>query len=339
MPKPTTRAPEPNAPQQLLTLVPEIWAGRRWIALFVLFSTILAIVYSLMQSNQFTAETTILPELERSKLLGLAGMSDLASAAGVSVGETPIARLYPLMVRSDRILREVIHKKYATPSGPDSVNLIQYWHFDGHPEEEAYELTLKTLRDRMDLTFDSRLLTLVLRVVMEEARLAADVANQVTAQLDIYTRTKRRTSVTAQREFIEKRLGETQGSLTASEDRLRSFREKNRRIIDSPMLLLEQARLEREFQINSTIFVELKKQVEIAKIEEIKNIPIINVLDLARVPISRSAPKRTATVVWIFSFSLVIGILAAGGLVHPVTARWMQDVRSVFVGMSKTPSS
>jgi uncharacterized protein involved in exopolysaccharide biosynthesis len=335
MPKQIAQSPEPNKSHELLSLIPQIWAARRWIALFVLITTALVVVYSLMQSDQFTAETTILPELERNKLMGLAGISDLASAAGVSVGETPIARLYPLMVRSDRILHEVIFRKYATVSRSDSVTLIQYWKFDDRPEGEAYDLALKTLRDRMDLTFDSRLLTLILRVVMEEPRLAADVANQVTTQLDIYTRTKRRTSVTAQREFIEKRLAETQASLTASEDRLRSFREKNRRVLDSPMLLLEQARLEREFQINSTIFVELKKQVEIAKIEEIKNIPIINVLDIARVPILRSAPKRTATVIWVFSLSLVIGIVAAGGLAHPVAGRWLQDIRSVFPGIGK----
>ena len=336
MPKPIVQTSEPDKSHELLSLIPQIWSARRWIALFVLVTTALAVVYSLLQSNQYTAETTILPELERSKLMGLAGISDLASAAGVSVGEIPIARLYPLMVRSDRILHEVIFKKYSTISRPDSVTLIQYWGLDDRSEAEAYELALKMLRDRMDPTFDSRLLTLVLKVVMEEARLAADVANQVTKQLDIYTRTKRRTSVTAQREFIEMRLAETQTSLTASEDRLRSFREKNRRVVDSPMLLLEQARLEREFQIKSTIFVELKKQVEIAKIEEIKNIPIVNVLDVARVPITRSAPKRTATVIWVFSLSLVIGIVAAGGLAHPAGGRWMHDIRSVFAGKGKS---
>ena len=319
-------------------MIPVVWARRREVSAFVIVTTAVSLVLSLIQSNVYTAETSLLPDPEKSKLLSLGGLSEIASAAGLSAGEAPLTRLYPMIIRSDRILSGVIHSKYSVLSRPDSVDLIQCWHLDDRPKDEANDLALNTLRSRMDLTFDSRLLTLILRVNMEEARLAADVANQITAQLDMYTRTKRRTSATAQREFIEQRVVETQSSLSTAEDRLRTFREKNRRIADSPWLLLEQARLEREVQVNSTVFIELKKQFEIAKIEEIKNIPVANILDSAKVPISRSSPRRTATVLWTFSLSLVIGILSVVGLAHPATAGWIADLRSTVGEMWKRTS-
>jgi uncharacterized protein involved in exopolysaccharide biosynthesis len=40
------------------------------------------------------------------------------------------------------------------------------------------------------------------------------------------------------------------------------------------------------------VFVELKKQYELAKLEEIKNITIVNVLDPGRVPVKKERPKR-----------------------------------------------
>ena len=71
--------------------------------------------------------------------------------------------------------------------------------------------------------------------------------------------------------------------LTKSENSLKEFREKNRQVL-SPNLLLEQERLIRDVQINSTIYTELRKQFELVKIEEVKNIPVINVMDPARAP-------------------------------------------------------
>jgi len=93
---------------------------------------------------------------------------------------------------------------------------------------------------------------------------------------------------------------------------LKEFRERNRRIMDSPQLMLEQERLARDVQINSTVFIELKKQLEVAKIEEIKNIPIINVLDEARPAVARSSPRRTRSAVLTFFLSLAVAIATAG---------------------------
>lgn len=93
---------------------------------------------------------------------------------------------------------------------------------------------------------------------------------------------------------------------------MKEFREKNRRVGDSPQLLLEQERFVREVAINSTIYVELKKQYEVIKIEEIKNIPVINVMDKARAQVDREKPKRriivtvTFILAGIFAFTTVI---------------------------------
>jgi uncharacterized protein involved in exopolysaccharide biosynthesis len=296
----------------LLDALPHIWAKRKHIVIFVSAVTILSAVIVLLVPNLYTAETSILPELEKNKLLGMAGVSDLAAVTGLSIGETPVSKLYPMIIKSARILREVLYSEYKTDAFQDTVDLIRFWRIEKRTEAENFEAAMKLLRDRMDVSFDNRLGTLVLKVELEEPRLAADVANRITSELDLYTRTKRRTSVTLQREFIEQRMVEVDQALRVAENSLKAFREKNRRIIDSPQLLMEQGRLERDVQINSTVFVELKKQIEIAKIEEIKNIPIINVLDVARIPTGKSSPKRTSTVLVTFFLSIAVSSAVAG---------------------------
>ena len=294
-----------------LDLLPEVWAKRAPIAIFVIAATLISIAYTLVTPSMYTAETSILPELDKGKLLGLGGLSDMAAAAGLGSGDSPVSKLYPMIIKSARILREVIYTRYLVSEKGDSVDLIRLWRIEGKDEADKFEHALSTLRDRMSIASDNRLGTLILSVEMEGPGLAADVANNITTELDLYTRTRRRTNVTAQREFIEQRLQEVEVSLRTAENTLRGFRDKNRRLVDSPQLLLEQGRLERDVQINSTIFIELKKQVEVSKIEEIKNLPMINVLDSARVPTEKSSPKRRRIVTVV----LVLSSLLASGYV------------------------
>ncbi|TSA14250.1 hypothetical protein D4R75_16185 [bacterium] len=313
--------------EYLLISIPHIWTKRRQIILCVGLMTVLTTVIVLLIPSQYTAETSILPDLEKNKLLGLAGASDLAAVTGLNIGEAPVSKLYPVMVKSARILSEVLYTKYKTSEFPDSVDLIRFWGIKKRNEAEKFEKALDLLRDRMEVSFDNRLGTLSLKVSMEEPGLAADVANRATSELDIYTRTKKRTSVTAQREFIEMRLKDVASALASVEDSLRSFREKNRRVADSPQLVLMQGRLERAVQINSTIFIELKKQVEIAKIEEIKNVPIINVLDPARVPVASSSPQKLADIVFAFLLSLGTSVVAVAASVNPVIREFLHQIR------------
>jgi uncharacterized protein involved in exopolysaccharide biosynthesis len=307
-----TQSVESTAEQHfLLIALPLVWAKRKNIGVFVVAVTVVVAIVSFLLPNMYTAESSILPELEKNKLLGLATSVDLSSLTGFNVGEAPVSKLYPMIIKSARILREVIYKKYSTKAYKDSVGLVQFWDISKGSDAGDFEAALKMLRERMDVTLDNKLGTLVLKVEMEEPRLAADVANSITYELDLYTRTKRRTSVTAQREFIEQRMEEVEKALRLAENALRDFREKNRRVLDSPQLLLTQGRLEREVQINSTVFIELKKQIEVAKIEEIKNIPFINILDEARVPVVKSSPHRLTAVLSAFVITIVIAIIFA----------------------------
>ncbi len=293
-----------------------VWLYKKYIALFVGAATLVAIIFSLLATPLYTSRTSILPELSKEKALGLAGLSSLAEATGIGLGEAPISRLYPMIVRSERILRPVIYHKYSTKKHTEPADLAEYWGITSDNKNREFESGLSKLRRRMDIVYDARLGTISIEIRMEEPQLAADVANQIAAELDDYTRTKRRTNATLQREFIEQRMKEVEEQLGRSEMALKEFRERNRRIIDSPQLMLEQERLAREVQINSTVFIELKKQLEVAKIEEIKNIPIINVLDVARPAVVRSSPKRARTAVVTLLLSLALAVTVAGFVDH-----------------------
>jgi hypothetical protein len=61
-----------------------------------------------------------------------------------------------------------------------------------------------------------------------------------------------------------------------------------------PALGVTYSDLYRRVKIQETVFEILTKQYELAKVEEAKEIPTIKVLDEAKLPETKSSPKRTA---------------------------------------------
>jgi uncharacterized protein involved in exopolysaccharide biosynthesis len=296
-------------------LLAVFWNARKLISRITALATVAAIVVSLLLPEYFRSSATLLPETETNKLAALGGLSDLAALAGISVGgEGSLAKLYPTIMKSESVLRNVILAEYQTMEHKTPVSLIKFWEIEEETPELDYEHALKALRDALEVSLDTKTSIVTVAIETREPQLSADIVNKVLQELDGFIRTQRTTSASEQRKWIEGRLGQVKDDLERSENTLKEFRQKNRRITDSPNLLLEQGRLQREVEINSTLYTELKKQFEIAKIEEIKNIPIINVMDPGKPAARKANPKRMMIVAMVFFASFFFSSLYALGI-------------------------
>ena len=117
---------EKKSPTLQEILIP-IWAERKRI---LIISTVVALVtlgINFLLPKYYKSIATLLPETQKDKLSSLGQFADIASLAGVSVPGSEIARLYPTIVNSETILRNVISKKYQTNEFADSVDLMQYF--------------------------------------------------------------------------------------------------------------------------------------------------------------------------------------------------------------------
>jgi len=319
---------------ELIEILSVLWNSKKMIFYVVGTTTVLSIVISLILPEYYRSTASLLPETEKGKIASLGGLSDLAALAGVNVGgESSLAKLYPTIIKSEAVLRNVIYAKYKTEELRDSVNLVEFWEISQNTREREYELALRGLREELEVSLDNKTNVVTISLETREAQLSADILNKVLRELDGFIRTKRTTSASEQRRWVEERLKEVKVDLEKSENRLKDFREKNRRITDSPQLLLEQGRLMREVEINSTLYTELTKQHEIAKIEEIKNIPIISIMDAARPAARKDRPRRSVIVLTTFITSL----LGAGFIIF-VLQRYeevLMQWRKIFVSKGK----
>lgn len=277
-----------------------IWASRKRIALITISVSLLTLGVNFLIPKYYKANAVILPETEKNKLSSLGSLTNLASLAGVSLPSGDISRLYPVILSSETVLTSILERKYLTDRFKDSVDLIQYMKLDEGSPEKNLDKGIRILRDLLVVNYDFKTNVVTASVVMPEPNLAADVMNAALHELDLFLRMQKSTSATEQRKWIESRLVQVNAELRSAEDALKVFREKNRRVSDSPELMLVQERLMREVQVKGAIDVELLKQAEIAKIDEIKQVSTINILDAARPPVRKEGPRKATNAVIAF---------------------------------------
>jgi uncharacterized protein involved in exopolysaccharide biosynthesis len=129
---------------------------------------------------------------------------------------------------------------------------------------------------------------------------------------DFYLRT-RQSGASAERKFVEGRLAEAKTDLRQAEDALRYFLERNRSFSNSPQLQFENHRLERDVQMRQEVVTTLAQSYEQARVDEVRNLPGINIIETPRVPTMPDARRtimRTLTGVSLgLCLALLIGVL------------------------------
>jgi len=275
---------------------------------------ILAVLYLIIFAKPYyESSITILPDFGNKSTL-LSQFGELASLAGVKVGEAAPAEIYQNLIVSESVLSPVIYGKYNTQKYSEPVDLIKYFNIEAEgsiPNElKNKRIFIKCMENMVNerIKIDVERLTkiLTITVIMPESKLAADVANRIAQSLDNYVRTKKKSYVSEQRYYIEKRMAQVHDSLSFAEERLKDFREQNRATTQSPSLIMMMGRLMREVEIKQTVFAELNKQYEIAKIDEVRDMPIINTREEALEPIIKTGPMRAMALVKILFLSMLL---------------------------------
>jgi len=100
----------------------------------------------------------------------------------------------------------------------------------------------------------------------------------------------RKSQAAAERQFVEGRAGEAERALREAEDRLQSFLQRNR-ITGSPELEFARDRLQREVSLRQQTYTSLLQSREEARIREVRDTPVITVLEEPRLPVLPEARR------------------------------------------------
>ena len=303
-----------NDEVDLLKLLSFLWNKKKKIIIITSAFTILSIIYSFVATSWYTSTVTILPSRGDNKLNQYSGIASLVGI-NIPIQNENDQRLYPEIIKSNFVLDRVLMNKFRTQSSDQPISLFEFCNiqFDSSNIEDKYIVhqefkeILRKEYSRTEIDEKSSMLTISISAP-EDPLLASELANFFVAQLDYYNRYFRKHKATEQRRYIEKGLEDTNELLEIIRDNLIEFKESNKNIA-SPQKQIMYEKLETEMQVQKNLYIELKKQLELAKIEEIKETETLNILDKGIIPIKKSKPKRLFIIITTFMLSFIFSIL------------------------------
>lgn len=303
-------AAEPHAVPDLRGLVAALWARRGRIALFALAGAAIALALAFLLPPTFVAGVSVLEAPRSGGASALDQMGVSAEMLGLRTGGGGNSALtYPDVLRSRRLLGALLEKRFRTADGAE--HLLADWVLPGKPGPQRSERAMDRLRKRFDIALDRRTNLLRVSVSDRDPVLAAAVANAACAELQGIVMNAMMTQAGANRRFVGEQLANARRDLSRAENALRGFSEGNLRFGNAPRLALDQARLMREVRTQEEIVIALTRQYEMAKVDENRDVPVLNVLDPAVPPAFRSSPRRGLMTAMGLALGLAMGIALA----------------------------
>ena len=268
------------------------------IIVITLLSISFAIVYLFFIAQPVYLTTAkLLPTGEDNSLSNIQG---LASQFGLALpfqsgSNLSFSDIYPEIVKSRQLTGIVLEKKFNTRKfGQNQLlkNILsRQYRLDKYDVDERFKRSSEILQDNIKVS-KARLTSIVtLEVRGLEPEFAVDLSNTIISESDKLQREFKTHQVSDKRSFIEERIKDVKKDLENAQEDLKGFREKNRLVLYSPALLLEEERLTTEMDVKKEIFSTLKQQFELVKIEEVEEGATVQILDKPVAPYEKSSPK------------------------------------------------
>jgi uncharacterized protein involved in exopolysaccharide biosynthesis len=177
--------------------------------------------------------------------------------------------------------------------------------------------------ESVNVTVGSNTSTIDLEVTTPWAELSQQVAARMIQLVSEFNLQRRQTKAGAERRFAEARVAEARDSLRAAEVRLEDFLQRNRDYRNSPQLVFQFDRLNRQVNMRQQLYTSVTQSYEGARIEEVRNTPVITLMEPADLP-AKPDPR----------LALLKGILA--GLVGLGLGAFLAAILHAFRGVFST---
>ena len=306
-----------------------VYDNKKFIKRISLVIFILSIFYSLFTDVYYKSEITLYPAGELSDSGEIfSDFSDIIENLGISELSNDNNFYIPDIIESKSLKKKIVNKNWNNEKFKTSVNLIDYWEINkiswlgsfvriiniylnnlSLNTELAYELEAIQKLDELIYVDEKNSGLIEIVVLMNEPKLASDIANFIASYVVDYVSQEQRHFATKNKEYLSNRLLLSKNDLYDSENELTAFRKTYPISHDTPELQLSRLRLTRSVDVNQEVYITIKKQLELSKIEESKERLFINILDEASPSVYKEYPKRLIIIISFTILGVFISIL------------------------------
>jgi len=276
----------------LLALLASRW---RLLVAWPLLVGLSAVAFSLLLPRRYTVESRFVPESGGGSVARLAG---LAAQFGVAVPGSENSEsidFYAELLESRDLLRSLALSQFAVPvaNGADTLrgDLVQLLEAKGDTRAAREQNSVAQLGDLITARADPSANMVTLTTSAPWPALAVQINARLLELLAEFNVERRQSRAAAERQFLEARVQEAQRELLAAEGALERFLSENRRYGESPQLTFEYGRLQRQVELRQEVYTSLTQGYEHARVDEVRNTPVITVIDHPRGPAKQTAPN------------------------------------------------
>ncbi|MFC1557958.1 Wzz/FepE/Etk N-terminal domain-containing protein [candidate division KSB1 bacterium] len=272
----------------------------------------LAIIYSFTTAKIYTADASIHPSFEEEQAPNLGALGGLASNFGLpNLQSKSTSDLYPEILKSRPVIHTLLKTEVENPETGKRELILDLLNIPGSTLEKRLEKGYKKFLKRMDTAVNTKTGIVIIAVETDKNWLSKVILDELLDLLIQYNKETRTSKARNNRVFIEKQLEKFERSFTIAEQKLTEHEKKNRSFEDSPGLKQERRRLQLEYEICQTNYINFKNEFETAVLQEVKDTPVLNILNTPIIPQYKSSPKRLLIVVISGIVGLSLGILGA----------------------------
>ena len=284
---------------------------------YLVLSLFISIFYSFYAKVLFKSEITLYPAGELSSSNEIySDFKDAIESFGFESSNSDNNFYIPDIIESRRLKKEILYRKWNSKKFSYPVNLIEYWELDDLNILNRFLLYFKTFFNSFEynskLKFEEDAIKLLdelidvdeknsglieVTVLMDEPQLAADIANFISKYVILYVGNEQKHFATKTKLFLKTMLDSSKIDLKESEIELTNFKKKNPLSLDTPDLQLKRLRLTRNVEVNQEVYITIRKQYELSKIEESKERLFVNILDNAKPSLYKEYPNRLIIII------------------------------------------
>lgn len=273
----------------MLRIVTILLRYRRTVLIPPVTISIIVLMLGLAKTRTFTAETVFVAHAtQEGRAAQLAGQ--FSSLLGIANAPSESPEFYAELIRSPEILRKLLSDSVVARGRDDQerfrrVTVLSVLQIEGATDDVRAARGVEWLRNRISASTSPATGTVHVSVTTPWPDVSQFIAERIVAMVGEFNRGTRQSRAALERGFVGERLREAQDSLMAAQSQLRLFLESNRQFVQSPELAFEHDRLQREVAAYWQLLSSHRQAYESARIAEVRNTPVVTVLEHARLPI------------------------------------------------------
>jgi uncharacterized protein involved in exopolysaccharide biosynthesis len=328
-----------------MVLLRTCWNHRRTILLAAGIGFIIGIIIAFISPKSYKVITTMVPQSEEEG--GMNQISSLAAMAGfnlnISSGESDISPiLYPQIIESAPFMFDLMNTPFVFKHVDHPVSLFDYYITIKKPSlidwilqytiglpglikqsmrgivaassnaklivlSKDQEDMIAFLKSNISLSVNKKEGYLTLTCTFEDPYLTAQVASRAQALLQSYITAYKINKSKDQLDFIEQRYREKRQDYFQAQQRLAAYQDRNQHV-KTASAIAELERLQSENDLAFSVYTELAKSLEQAKIQVQRQTPVFAVIKPVVVPNQKYKPQRMKLILLYSFIGLVIGI-------------------------------